>query len=267
MLAKNSNLPFIKLHMGRHNSGLNNEQQERYKRNILLDGVGAAGQGKLLDSRVLIVGAGGLGSSAGYYLAAAGIGHIGLVDGDQVDLSNLQRQIMHTTADLGLPKIESARKKITALNPDVQVTGYGQWLDEQNFRELITLYDLVVDGTDNFAARYLINRACVELHKPFVFGGVLGYTGQAMTILPGQGPCLACIFRDLPTREALSGDQLGVLGAVPGIIGAMESAEAIKVILGIGEPLLGRLLTYDALSMQFCTVDVSRDPACPVCGA
>ncbi|AGL00822.1 HesA/MoeB/ThiF family protein [Desulfoscipio gibsoniae] len=247
-------------------SELTGEQLARYKRNILLDGVGTAGQFKLLQSRVLVVGAGGLGSPAGYYLAAAGIGHIGLVDGDRVDLSNLQRQIIHTTADLGRSKIDSAREKITALNPDVQVNGYGEWLDEQNFRELISRYDLVVDGTDNFAARLLINRACVEEQKPYIFGGVLGYSGQAMTILPGQGPCLACIFRDVPPDDAPSSDKLGVLGAVPGIIGAVEAAEAVKVLLGIGEPLLGRLFTFDALSMQFYTVEISRDPACPVCG-
>ncbi|TYO97234.1 HesA/MoeB/ThiF family protein [Desulfallas thermosapovorans] len=252
--------------MGEPNVQFTNEQLKRYKRNILLDGVGAVGQAKLLQSRVLVVGAGGLGSPVSYYLAAAGIGHIGLVDGDQVDLSNLQRQIMHTTPDLGRPKIESARQKLTALNPDVQVTGYGHWLNEQNFREIIALYDLVVDGTDNFAARFLINQACVEKRKPYIFGGVLGYTGQAMTILPGQGPCLACIFRGSPPEGAPSSDKMGVLGAVPGIIGAVEAAEAVKVILGIGEPLRGRLLTFDALSMQFFTVDISRDPSCPVCG-
>lgn len=247
-------------------SELTSEQLERYKRNILLDGVGDQGQVKLLQSRVLIVGGGGLGSPAAYYLAAAGIGHIGIVDGDRVDLSNLQRQIIHTTPDLGRPKIESAREKLNHLNPDVQVTGYGEWFNEHNFREIITGYDLIVDGTDNFEARYLINQACVEQKKPYIFGGVLGYTGQALTILPGQGPCLACIFKDIPPQDAPSCDLMGVLGAVPGIIGSVEATEAVKVILGLGEPLLGRLLTYDALSMQFYIVEINRDPKCSVCG-
>jgi len=251
--------------MDKFNNGLNDEQLKRYKRNILLEEIGAAGQKKLLQARVLVVGTGGLGCSAGYYLAAAGIGHLGLVDGDRVELSNLQRQIMHSTAVLGRLKIESAREKIIALNHDVQVTGYGQWLNEQNFRELINSYDLVVDGTDNFAARYLINQACVEMNKPYIFGGVLGYTGQAMTILPGHGACLACIFGAGFAQEALASEK-GILGAVPGIIGSVEAAEAIKVILGIGKPLLDRLFTFDALSMEFYTVNVNRDPACPVCG-
>ncbi|SFQ99689.1 HesA/MoeB/ThiF family protein [Desulfoscipio geothermicus] len=248
-------------------SKLSSEQLERYKRNILLDGVGSRGQEKLLQARVLVVGAGGLGSPAAFYLAAAGVGHIGLVDGDRVDLSNLQRQILHATPDLGRHKIDSARDKLTALNPDIRVTGYEQRLNEDNFREIIAGYDLVVDGTDNFGTRFLINRACVEQRKPYIFGGVLGYTGQALTILPGQGPCLACIFKDVPPEDAPSCDRLGVLGAVPGIIGSLEATEAVKVILGTGEPLLGRLLTYDALSMRFYTVEINRDPQCAVCGA
>lgn len=245
---------------------LTDQQLERYRRNILLDGVGPEGQERLLRTRVLVVGSGGLGSPAAYYLAAAGIGHIGLVDGDRVDLSNLQRQILHFTTDLGRPKIESAREKLTALNPDVKVTGIFRRLGDDNFRDIIAGYDLVVDGTDNFEVRFLINRACVEQGKPYIFGGVLAYSGQVMTILPGRGPCLACIFRDVPPREAPSCSELGVLGAVPGVIGALEASEAVKAALGIGEPLVGRLLTYDALTMRFYTVEISRDPGCPVCG-
>lgn len=248
-------------------NGLTEQQLERYKRNILLDGVGREGQEKLLQSRVLVVGSGGLGSPAAYYLAAAGVGHIGLVDGDRVDLSNLQRQILHTTADLGRPKIESAREKLTALNPDTTITGFGAWLGESNYRYIIDGFDLVVDGTDNFAARFLINRACVEQRKPYIFGGVLGYTGQVMTIIPGRGPCLACIFRDAPPESAPSCSGIGVLGAVPGMIGAAEAAEAVKVILGIGEPLVGRLLTYDALTMRFYDIEIGPDPSCPVCSS
>ncbi len=248
-------------------SVLTKKQLERYKRNILLDGVGLEGQEKLLQAKVLVVGSGGLGSPAAYYLAAAGVGNIGLVDGDRVDLSNLQRQILHTTSDLGRPKTESARDKLIALNPDVNVTAIGEWLGEDNYRELITGFDLVVDGTDNFAVRFLINRACVEQRKPYIFGGVLGYTGQVMTIIPGRGPCLACIFRDVPPESAPSCSSIGVLGAVPGMIGTAEAAEAVKVILDLGEPLVGRLLTYDALTMRFYDIEIRRDQSCPVCGA
>ena len=246
---------------------LNTQQLERYKRNILLDGVGQQGQEKLLQARVLVVGSGGLGSPAAYYLAAAGVGHIGLVDGDRVDLSNLQRQILHSTNDLGHLKVESGRDKLTALNPDVTVTGFSDWLGENNCLDIIKRFDLVVDGTDNFATRFLINQACVQQRKPYIFGGVLGFTGQVMTILPGKGPCLACIFREMPPETAPSCSNIGVLGAVPGMIGAAEAAEAVKVILGIGEPLVGRLLTYDALSMGFYNIEIGRDPACPVCGS
>lgn len=245
---------------------LTGQQLERYKRNILLDGVGPEGQERLLRAKVLVVGGGGLGSPVAYYLAAAGVGHIGVVDGDQVDLSNLQRQILHFTTDLGRPKIESAREKLTTLNPDVKVTGIPRRLDGTNYRDIIAGYDLVVDGTDNFEVRFLINRACVEQGKPYIFGGVLAYTGQLMTILPGRGPCLACIFRDVPPRGAPSCSELGVLGTVPGVIGTLEASEAVKVILGIGEPLMGRLLTCDVLSMRFYTVEIDRDPGCPVCG-
>jgi len=248
-------------------SVLTEKQLERYKRNILLDGVGSQGQEKLLQARVLVVGSGGLGSPAAYYLAAAGVGNIGLVDRDRVDLSNLQRQILHTTSDLGRPKTESARDKLTALNPDVNVTGLNERLGEDNYRDIITGFDLVVDGTDNFATRFLINRACVEQRKPYIFGGVLGYTGQVMTIIPGRGPCLACIFRDVPPDNAPSCSSIGVLGAVPGMIGTAEAAEAVKLILGLGEPLVGRLMTYDALTMRFYDIEIGRDQSCTVCSS
>ena len=245
---------------------LNAGQMERYRRNMLLDGVGIEGQEKLLQASVLVAGSGGLGSPVAYYLAAAGIGHIGLLDGDTVDLSNLQRQILHFTPDLGRPKVESAREKIAALNPDIKISVIDQWMNEKNFREIISKFDLVVDGTDNFEVRFLINQACVEQRKPYIFGGVLGYSGQVMTIMPGQGPCLSCIFRNVPSSEAPSCDRLGVLGAIPGLIGALEVAEAIKVILNIGDPLIGRLLTCDVLTMQFMPVEINRDPECLVCG-
>lgn len=248
-------------------SALTEKQLERYKRNILLEGVGTEGQQKLLQAKILVAGSGGLGSPAAYYLAAAGIGNIGLLDGDRVDLSNLQRQILHSTADLGRQKTESARDKLIALNPDVKITAFGDWLGENNYRDLISSFDLVVDGMDNFPARYLINRACVEQRKPYIFGGVLGYTGQVMTIIPGCGPCLACVFRDVPPEGAPSCSSIGVLGTVPGIIGAAEATEAVKVILGLGEPLVGRLMTYDALTMGFYEIEIARDQSCPVCGS
>jgi len=248
-------------------NALTEKQFERYKRNILLDGVGSQGQVKLLQAKVLVVGSGGLGSPAAYYLAAAGVGNIGLVDGDRVDLSNLQRQILHTTSDLGRPKTDSARDKLTALNPDIHVICFNEWLGEDNYRDIITGFDLVVDGTDNFATRFLINRACVEQRKPYIFGGVLGYTGQVMTIIPGRGPCLACIFRDVPPESAPSCASIGVLGAVPGMIGTAEAAEAVKLILGLGEPLVGRLMTYDALTMRFYDIEIGRDQSCPICGS
>ena len=242
------------------------DQMERYRRNILLNGVGVEGQEKLLQASVLVAGSGGLGSPVAYYLAAAGIGRIGLLDADTVDLSNLQRQILHFTPDLGRPKVESAREKVSALNPDIQISAIGERMNEKNFREIISQFDLVVDGTDNFEARFLINQACVEQRKPYIFGGVLGYSGQVMTIIPGEGPCLSCVFRNMPSVDAPSCDREGVLGAIPGLIGALEVAEAIKVILKIGEPLVGRLLTCDALTMQFMPIEIKRDPECPVCG-
>jgi len=245
---------------------LSNKQLDRYKRNILLEGVGQEGQNKLLETKVLIVGSGGLGSPAAYYLAAAGFGHIGLVDGDEVDLSNLQRQILHFTPDLGRLKVHSAREKLVALNPDVKVTGIARRMDEENCFEIISGYDLVVDGTDNFKVRFLINQACVKQGKPYIFGGVLGYSGQIMTIVPGRGPCLACIFRDISAATAPSCDRVGVLGAVPGVIGSLEASEAVKIALNIGELMMGRLFILDVLTMQFHHVEINRDPDCPVCG-
>jgi len=245
--------------------GLTREQRERYQRNILLPGVGSEGQEKLLRSRVLVVGAGGLGSPVAYYLAAAGVGRLGLVDADVVDLSNLQRQILHRTGDVGRPKVESARDKLVALNPDVQVEVFLERLSAASAVSLIEGYDIVVDCTDNFATRFLLNETCLRLGKPFIYGGVLAFAGQVMTVMPGAGPCLRCIFPREPDPHVPGCAELGVLGAVPGVIGTIQATEAIKYLLGLGDLLVGRLLTYDALSMTFLEVSVGRDPGCPAC--
>lgn len=245
---------------------LSSVQMERYRRNIILPGVGVEGQKKLLEARVLVVGTGGLGSPIAYYLAAAGVGRLGLVDGDVVDLSNLQRQILHRTADLGRPKVVSAAEKLSSLNPDIEVVPFQDILREDNCEQIVRDFDVVVDGTDNFKTRFIINRVCVKLGKPFIFGGVLSFTGQVMTILPGRGPCLQCIFRKEPGKGAPSCAELGVLGAVPGVIGAIQATEVVKYVVGLGDLLVGRLLIYEALSMSFTEVSVSADKNCPVCG-
>ncbi|MEW6423823.1 MAG: HesA/MoeB/ThiF family protein [Bacillota bacterium] len=245
---------------------LTSEQLARYSRNILLSGFGAAGQEKLLASKVLVVGAGGLGSPVTYYLAAAGAGGLGLADPDAVEPSNLQRQILHTTRDVGRPKVESAREKLLALNPDLTVEVFPEGFHEGNALDLVGRYDFVIDCTDNFPTRYLMNEACVRLGKPFVYGGVLAYVGQVMTVLPGSSPCLRCVFREAPGEGAPTTSQVGVLGAVPGLIGTIQATEAVKYFLGIGDLLIGRLLTYDALTMSFFETRVKRDPGCPACG-
>ncbi len=242
-------------------------QRRRYSRHFLLPEVGEAGQQTLLGARVLLVGAGGLGSPAGLYLAAAGVGTLGIVDDDVVDESNLQRQVLHTTERIGHPKVESAKQTITALNPDVRVIEHRERLTKENALSIIADYDLVIDGADNFPTRYLINDACVILGKPNVHGGVARFEGQ-VTIFGGDGPCYRCLFREPPPPGlALNCAEAGVLGVLPGVIGLLQATEAIKLILGIGEPLIGRLLTYDALTMTFREVRIRRDPACPMCGA
>jgi len=241
------------------------EQLKRYARNLLLPGVGGPGQEKLARSRVLVVGAGGLGSPAAYYLAAAGVGTIGIVDDDVVEISNLQRQILHTTPDIGLSKVLSAREKLRALNPDCDVVAYSFRPTAAQMWELVGAYQVIVDGTDSFESRYLINEACVRLRKPLVHGGVLQFVGQVLSIRPGEGPCLACLFPAAP-GTAPTCAQAGVLGAAAGVIGTIQANEVLKLLLGVGEPLVGRLLAFDALRMRFSEVAVARDPACPVCG-
>jgi molybdopterin/thiamine biosynthesis adenylyltransferase/rhodanese-related sulfurtransferase len=245
---------------------LNAEQRLRYGRHILLPEVGEAGQIKLLESKVLLLGAGGLGSPSALYLAAAGIGTLGIVDFDVVDTSNLQRQILHNDERVGMPKVESARQTLTALNPDIKVEAYNTRVTKENVLELMRDYDVIVDGGDNFPLRYLVNDASVLLGKPVVHGSIFRFEGQVSIFWPGEGPCYRCLYRQPPPPElAPSCAEGGVLGVLPGIIGSLEAVEALKLILGIGEPLIGRLLTYDALEASFRTLKLRRDPECPTC--
>ena len=243
------------------------DQRRRYSRHLILPEVGEAGQRKLLDARVLIVGAGGLGSPAALYLAAAGVGTLGVVDDDVVDDSNLQRQVIHSTERLGMGKAASARAAITALNPDVQVVTHETRLTRDNVIDVLGAYDVILDGTDNFATRYLINDACVLLRRPNVHGSIFRFEGQATTFIAGEGPCYRCLFPSPPPPElAPSCAEAGVLGLLPGMIGMIQATEAAKLVLGIGEALVGRLLTYDALAMEFRELRLARDPNCPMCG-
>lgn len=245
------------------------EQLDRYSRHIILKEVGVKGQKKLLNSKVLIIGTGGLGAPAAMFLAAAGVGTIGLVDYDVVELSNLQRQIIHFTQDVGKPKVDSGQETINLMNPDVNVITYREWVSAQNIQDIIKDqdYDFIIDGTDNFPAKFLINDACVFLNKPFSHAGIIRFQGQTMTFVPGQGPCYRCIFHNPPPADAVpTCKQAGVLGVMGGIIGTIQATEAIKYILGIGELLTGHLLTYDALTMEFRKIKLSNNSNCQVCG-
>ncbi len=242
------------------------EQKERYRRHLIIPEVGEEGQAKLLKGKVLLMGAGGLGSPAALYLAAAGVGTLGIVDMDVVDLSNLQRQVVHTQDRAGMPKTESAKQAINALNPDVKVIPFQERLTSQNVREILSGFDLVVDGGDNFPTRYLLNDACVVLGKPNIHGSIFRFEGQVTTFVPGKGPCYRCLYPAPPPAEfAPSCAEAGVLGVLPGIIGLLQANEALKLLLGVGEPLIGRLLTFDALGTRVSELKLRRDPQCPVC--
>jgi molybdopterin/thiamine biosynthesis adenylyltransferase/rhodanese-related sulfurtransferase len=242
------------------------EQRERYSRHLLLPEVGPDGQQKLLDAKVLLLGAGGLGSPAALYLAAAGVGTLGIVDNDEVDLSNLQRQVIHSSERIGVPKVDSAEETINALNPDVKVEKYPVRLGPDNIVEIISGYDIVVDGLDNFPTRYLLNDASVRLGIPVVSAAILGFEGQLSVFKPFDGPCYRCLFPVPPPAElAPSCGANGVLGVLPGTMGLLQATEVIKLILGEGDPLIGRLLMYDALSATVSEVKVRRDPDCPIC--
>lgn len=247
---------------------LSDDQIDRYARHLILKGVGVRGQKRLLAAKVLIVGAGGLGSPVALYLAAAGVGTLGIVDDDVVDVSNLQRQIIHDSDRVGMSKAESAKESIVRLNPDVTVNVHRTMFDAGNAAELIADYDVVVDATDNFAAKFLINDACVLAGKPFVHGGVVQFAGQVMDYVPGQGPCYRCIFRDMPAAgEVPTCKEAGVLGAAVGVIGSLQAVEVVKMITGTGDLLTGRMLTVDMLTMRIRAVPLpEREPDCPVCG-
>jgi adenylyltransferase/sulfurtransferase len=247
---------------------LSEEQIERYSRHIILQEVGGKGQQKLLDARVFIVGAGGLGCPVGYYLAAAGVGTLGIIDNDEVELSNLQRQIAHSVDMLGKPKVDSLKKTFESLNTDVRVVGYRERMTKDNILDLIKDYDIVVDGSDNFPTRYLVNDACVMAKKPLVSGAILKFEGQVTTVVPGEGHCYRCLFEEMPPPGLVpSCQEAGVLGAITGVVGSLQATEVLKLILARGEPLSNVLLIYDALRTNFRKVRVPKNPDCPVCGA
>jgi molybdopterin/thiamine biosynthesis adenylyltransferase len=241
------------------------ESLERYSRHILLKEVGVGGQEKILNGSVLIIGAGGLGAPAAMYLAAAGVGTIGIADADTVDLSNLQRQIIHATTDVGKAKVLSAEETINAMNPDVKVVTHKLFVDSSNIADIVEEYDFIIDGTDNFPVKYLINDACVLYKKPFSHAGIIQFKGQTMTYVPGS-PCFRCVFPNMPPEGAVpTCRQAGVIGVMGGIIGTIQAAEALKFILGIGELLTGKLLMFDALTMNFRKISLNKAKSCPTC--
>ena len=244
-----------------------NEQIERYSRHIILKEVGGMGQTKLLESKVLLIGAGGLGSPAGLYLAAAGVGTLGIVDDDVVDVSNLQRQVLHGTSDVGKLKTESAKETIADINPDVKVITHTEKIVSENAFDILEGYDLIVDGCDNLPTRYLLNDASVILGKPIVHGSIFQFEGQVTVFHPGRGPCYRCLYPSPPPPDMVpSCQEAGVIGVLPGIVGNVQAVEAIKVLLDIGKPLIGQLLLFNALSMEFKKLTLRQDPDCPACG-
>jgi molybdopterin-synthase adenylyltransferase len=243
------------------------DQLQRYSRHILLSGVGIEGQAKILASKVLIIGAGGLGSPAALYLAAAGVGTIGIVDADVVDLTNLQRQVVHFTKDVGSSKVDSARDKMLAINPEITVEAHRVFVNADTIGDIISGYEFIIDATDNFAAKFLINDACVLAKKPFSHGGILRFAGQTMTVVPGESACYRCVFPKPPPRNVVpSCSQAGVLGGIAGMLGTIQAVEAVKFITGVGTLLTDAMLTFDALQMDFRKVKLRRNPRCPVCG-
>jgi sulfur-carrier protein adenylyltransferase/sulfurtransferase len=246
---------------------LTNDEVKRYSRHLIMPEVGVDGQRKLKAAKVLCIGAGGLGSPAALYLAAAGVGRLGIVDFDAVDVSNLQRQVLHSTADIGRPKLTSAKEKLHALNPEIQIDTFETALTSENALRLFEPYDVILDGTDNFPTRYLVNDACVLLGKPNAYGSIFRFEGQASVFATKEGPCYRCLYPEPPPPGLVpSCAEGGVLGVLPGLIGVIQATEAIKLILGVGEPLIGRFLIYDALRMRFRELKLKKDPDCPVCG-
>jgi len=243
------------------------DQLQRYSRHLILSEVGEEGQARLLEAKVLIVGAGGLGSPAGYYLAAAGVGTLGIIDNDEVELSNLQRQIAHCTRTIGIPKVESAKNTFESLNPDVHVIPLRQRLTKFNILDLIRDYDIIVDCSDNYATRLLVNDACVMNNKSLVTGAVFKFEGQLTVVMPHEGPCYRCLYEEPPPHDLLPSPQdAGLLGVIPGVIGTLQAAEVLKMIIGLGEILKGELLIYHAPQSSFRKVKIPRNPSCPLCG-
>jgi len=246
---------------------LSQDEILRYSRHLIMPEVGMEGQEKLKAGKVLLIGTGGLGSPAALYLAAAGVGTLGLIDFDVVDFSNLQRQIIHSTQSVNKPKVDSAKERLAEINPNVKVVTYNERLSKDNVMKILKDYDIVLDGTDNFQTRYLVNDACVFVKKPFVYGSIFRFEGQATVFYPGKGPCYRCLFAEPPPPGMVpSCAEGGVLGILPGVIGVIQATEVVKLILGKGEPLIGRLMLYDALRMNFREVKFRRNPKCPVCG-
>jgi molybdopterin-synthase adenylyltransferase len=244
------------------------EEKQRYSRHILLEHIGQEGQQKISEASVLVVGSGGLGSPVLMYLAAAGVGSIGIVDGDTVEISNLQRQIIHFTEDLDKPKVQSAREKLTRLNPHVRVNTYHEFLHSENISARIKNYDFIIDGTDNFPSKFLINDICVAMNKPFCHAGVLRFEGQMMTVVPGQSACLRCVFPEPPPPGIVPGSgQSGILGSLAGMFGTLQATEAIKYIIGQGDLLINRLLVCDVFQMTFREVKIKKRLRCPACGS
>lgn len=247
---------------------MNATSESRYARQMRLPEIGVDGQARLAHASVLLIGAGGLGSPAALYLAASGVGRIGLIDADRVDRSNLHRQVLYGEADIGRPKVEAARQRLTGLNPEIEIVPHPEWFGADNARGLISAYDLVLDGSDSFETRYLVNDACVLEGIPCVSASVSSFEGQLLTILPGGGPCYRCVFpAPPPATLAPNCAEAGVLGVTPGLLGVLQATEALKLFLDIGEPLIGRLLLADTLTMRFRRIEVERDPECPVCSA
>lgn len=259
--------PFDLLGSRTNAAALSPQETQRYSRHLIMPEVGVEGQKRLKAASVLLIGAGGLGSPLGLYLAAAGVGRIGLVDFDAVDFSNLQRQVLHGTGDVGRPKLQSALERLRAINPEVRYDGYEARLTSANALDICRDYDIIIDGTDNFPTRYLVNDVCVLLNKPNVYGSIFRFDGQASVFHPPYGPCYRCLYPEPPPPgEVPSCAEGGVLGILPGVVGVIQATEAVKLILGKGEPLIGRLLHYDALQMKFREFKVRRNPKCPICG-
>jgi len=246
---------------------LTNDEKIRYTRHFNVPEIGEAGQLKLKQASVLIIGTGGLGSASSLYLAAAGIGKIGIVDSDKVELSNLQRQIIHSMNSIGTPKVGSARERLLGLNPSIEVIGIQERVTADSVKEIFSDYSIVIDATDNFDTRYLLNQTCVQTQKPLIYGAVFQFYGQLSIFDAQHGPCFRCVFRDIPTKEVIEANRgVGVVSPVPGVIGTLQAVEAMKLILKIGNPSIGKLLLFDGLQMQFQQISVRKDPSCPVCG-